>query len=112
MNQQADSIFCYHLHLTDKYTADPIQWTEDTVNTISKHAAFLDDLGKAGILIFAGRTLFQPGNNRLFGIALIKAKDIETAIQIMEKDPAVVAGIQQMDIYPFSLAIKHFDNAK
>lgn len=111
MNLQTDNIFCYHLRLTDKYN-NPKQWTEDTLKTINEHAIFLDDLGKAGVLIFAGRTFFEPGDNRLFGIALIKTKGIETAQQLLASDPAVVAGIQQADIYPFSLAIKHFENIK
>ena len=105
----SDSIFCYHLRLTDNYNS-PDKWTEDAWKTIEQHTNFLENLGKSGILIFAGRTLFLPDDKRLFGIALIKAKNIETAKEILSNDPAVVKGIQQADIFPFSLGIRHFDN--
>jgi hypothetical protein len=79
---------------------------------ISVHAGFLDSLGIAGILAFAGRTLFEPGDKNLFGIAIIKASGIEEAENILSKDPAVVYGIQKAEIFPFSMGIRHLKNIK
>jgi uncharacterized protein YciI len=105
------NVYCYQLKLTKAYEVSE-NWTPQSWQTIKEHAAWLDDLGKAGILICAGRTLFEPGDKRLFGIALIKAVDLQTAKSIMAADPAVQANIQESSIYPFSLSIRHFENAK
>ena len=108
-DQPGDSLYCYYLRLTAAYQ-DPEKWTPDTQQTIKNHAAWLDSLGKAGILILAGRTDFSPGDPRLFGIALVKAPDLHTAQAILKEDPAVIAGIQQANIYPFSMGIRYFEN--
>lgn len=102
-------IFCYYLRLTDHY-AHPENWTARTWEIIEEHTRFLDDLGKEGVLIFAGRTDFEPGDQRLFGIALLKAANLESAEAVLADDPAVVAGIQKAEIYPFSLGLRHFRN--
>jgi len=104
-----DSLFLYHLTLTETYNT-PSMWNESTMVTIKKHAEFLEELGEQGILSFAGRTLFTPGDPNLFGIAVINAKSLSDARQIMSSDPAVVAGIQQANIYPFSMGIKYLKN--
>lgn len=106
-----NSLFCYQLRLTEVYNV-PDNWTPEAWQIIEEHGDFLNRLGKEGILVFAGRTIYQPGDKRLFGIALIKAKNLEAATKIMENDPAVIAGIQQAMLYPFSMGIRYFDNIK
>lgn len=108
---EGKDLFCYYLKLTKKY-ADPSNWTSKDEQIIADHARWLDVLGTQGVLLFAGRTLFEPGHKDLFGIAIIKAKDIEHARRLMASDPAVIAGIQQAEIFPYSMGIKHFDNLK
>lgn len=105
----AMSVFLYYLQLTEAYK-NPDNWSEESRDIIRRHAAWMDDLGKQGILGFAGRTLYEPGDSRLFGIALLVAPSIEKAREIMADDPAVVHGIQQAEIHPYSLAIRHLQN--
>lgn len=103
------SLFCYYLKLNTKYF-DADAWTDEAMEAIDKHSSWLDNLGVNGVLLFAGRTTVQPGDEDLFGIAVIKAKDIEEARLIMADDPSVVAGIHSAKVLPYSLSIKHFEN--
>lgn len=102
-------LFCYYLKLNDAYkNAD--SWTEEVQQTLQKHAVWMDNLGKEGKLIFAGRTLVDLADENLFGIALVKAKDLEEATKLMSVDPAVVAGIQKSQVFPYTMAIRHLEN--
>ncbi len=107
MNSSA--VFLYRLQLTPKYT-NTANWNADTEAVINQHVAFLDDLGRQGILLLAGRTLFEPGDDQLFGIALIKADSLQQAKTIMADDPTVVNQIHQAELLPFSLALSYFEN--
>ena len=102
-------LFIYHLKLTTEYN-NPANWTDATYKVIQEHSEFIDSLGHNGILIFAGRTKLNPGDDNLFGIAVIKASLLETAKKIMASDPAVLNKIQKASIFPFSLGIRHFEN--
>ena len=104
-----ENLFIYHLTLTDTYN-DPTNWNEQVMVIIQQHAAFLNDLGEQGILGFAGRTMFNPGDEHLFGIAVIKAESIDEAKRIMKNDPAVKHNIQRAQIFPFSMGIRFLDN--
>ena len=103
-------LFIYYVTLTDDYK-DPARWTDETHKIIQDHAQFLRDLGDKGILIQAGRTLYPPGHDMLFGFALIKANSIEEAREIMKKDPSRLNNIQQATIHEFSLGIRYLHNA-
>jgi uncharacterized protein YciI len=109
--KDSTDIFIYKLRLTKKYE-NVKAWDDAASLAISKHVNFLDSLGKSGTLIFAGRTDLEPGDDNLFGIALIYANSLQQAIEIMSQDPAVLAGIQQSSVFPFRLAIRHFENVK
>jgi len=50
-----------------------------------------------------------PGDERLFGIAVIRAESIAEARKIFAKDPAVVNNIQQAEVYRFSMNIRFFE---
>ncbi len=103
------NLFLYHLVLADEYR-NSNNWTEDTRNLIREHAQFLADLGKKGKLGFAGRTDFKTESEHLFGIALIKANDLESAKKLLAEDPAVVHGIQKASVFPFIMPIKNLNN--
>lgn len=107
--KSSDALFLYKLELTDRYR-DPTNWDVAATAIVEQHKTFLDDLGKQGILVFAGRTLFNPGDKDLFSIAVIIAPDLETAQQIMATDPAVVNNIQQATMLPFSIGTRYFKN--
>jgi uncharacterized protein YciI len=99
--------FLYHLTLTESFE-DTANWSEDDAAMISRHADFLDALGREGRLVFAGRTDFAPGHPDLFGIALIRADSLGEAEELMAPDPAVLAGIQSARVLPFTLPIDDF----
>lgn len=110
-NARADSLFMYRLTLSEFYQNSE-NWTDDTWRTIQIHADFLDSLGREGILILAGRTLRPPGHPQLFGIALFYAPTLREAESLMQRDPAVIAGVQRMEVIPFSMGIRHFVNVR
>ncbi len=104
-------LFIYHLKLTPKYNI-PENWTDETFKVIEEHAKFIDALGRMGILVFAGRTKLEPGDENLFGLAVIQAPSLEKAKEIMAGDPAVAQHIQTASIFPFSMGIQYFENLK
>lgn len=104
-------LFIYQLKLAPEYN-DPVKWTDSTYKVIRQHGEFLDSLGRVGTLIFAGRTVLNPGDKNLFGIAVIKASSPDVANKIMAKDPAVINNIQEASIFPFSMGIRYFENLK
>lgn len=106
---QKDDLFIYYLKLSEEYN-NPEKWNDSTYKLIHQHSEFIEDLGRQGILIFAGRTNYDPGHENLFGIAVIKASSIEKAREIMAKDPAVIHKIQVSSIYPFKMGIRYFEN--
>ena len=109
MDKNTEQLFIYHLTLTPYYK-NPKNWTEATFQMIQEHATFLDNLGKQGILAFAGRTNLAFEDENLFGIAIIKANTLEQAKAILKNDPAVLNGIQQANIFPFWMGIRHLNN--
>lgn len=102
-------MFLYKLTLAEKYK-NPAVWNEDTEKVILDHFNWMQELGNKGILIFAGRTLLEPADKNLFGIALINAETPEQAHEIMKHDPGVVYGVQKAEIFPFRVAIDYFQN--
>ena len=108
-NQNTDQLFIYHVTLTEKYN-DPDMWTEETQQIIADHAEFLNDLGRNGMLIQAGRTLYDPGDERLFGIVIFKAESLEEAKKMIENDPSRLKGVQEGEVHPFSLGIRFLEN--
>lgn len=104
-----EDLFINYLSLSPKYQ-EIHNWTEQTHQLIQQHSDYLNELGKQGTLVFAGRTLLNPGDENLFGIALIKAASLEEAQQIFAKDPAITHQIQEALILPFSMGIRHLYN--
>lgn len=105
-----DNFFLYHLRLAEPYK-NPDNWTSAVQNTISRHARFLDSLGAAGILLFAGPTDLGLEDPNLMGISIIKATSLEAARALLAPDPAVQAGIQIAQVLPYRMSIRHFQNA-
>jgi uncharacterized protein YciI/ketosteroid isomerase-like protein len=106
----AEPFFLYHLRLAEHYQ-NPKNWTAETQATIGRHAQFLDSLGQAGALLFAGPTDLGLDDPNLFGIAIVQAASLEAAQKMLAPDPAVRAGIQIAQVLPYRLSIQHFENA-
>mgnify|MGYP001427444090 CR=1 FL=1 len=104
-----EQYFLLKLSLAEKYKEEE-NWTEAERKLIQDHFIFLQQLGKDGTLILAGRTDYELNHDDLIGIALIKAASLEFATHLLMQDPAVKAGIQLATIHPFKMAIEQFEN--
>lgn len=102
--------YLYQLRLSERHK-NPANWTPEDQAAIGRHVVFLDSLGKAGSLVFAGRNDLAPDDPNMLGIALVKATSLEAAKSMMAPDPGVQAGIQIAHVSPYRLAISHFKNA-
>ncbi|MET0734609.1 MAG: YciI family protein [Microbacterium sp.] len=69
---------------------------------VGAHFAYLVDLRDRGILILAGRT---QETNGTFGISIFEAPDEDAARAVMERDPAVAAGVFEASLYPYAVAV-------
>ena len=75
-----------------------IEGTEEKVN---EHFNYLKSLLKQGNLKMAGRF-----SEVLIGLVMIETRDPEEAVQIMQNDPAVKAGIFHAELYPWRIALE------
>jgi uncharacterized protein YciI len=75
-----------------------IEGTEEKVN---EHFNYLKSLLKQGNLKMAGRF-----SEVLIGLVMIETRDREEAVQIMQNDPAVKAGIFHAELYPWRIALE------
>ncbi len=75
-----------------------IEGTEEKVN---KHFNYLKSLLEQGNLKMAGRF-----SEVLIGLVMIETRDREEAVQIMQNDPAVKAGIFHAELYPWRIALE------
>ena len=103
------SLFIARYQLEETYKTT-VNWDDNIQNYIAKHAEYLNELGQKGSLIFAGRTLLEVDDKDLFGIALFNYSSKEELTKILEKDIAVIQGIQKVEVFPFSMGIQFFKN--
>ncbi|MGY5876187.1 MAG: YciI family protein [Candidatus Thorarchaeota archaeon] len=73
----------------------------ETEKKVSEHFAHLQKLLVDGILVMAGRF-----SEVLIGLVIINVDNREEAVNIMNSDPAVKAGIFHAELYPWSIALK------
>jgi uncharacterized protein YciI len=105
----SDGLFICRITLTEKIQREGLP--KDFFEVIKDHAKYLDDLGKEGKLIFAGRTRIEPPTDKSnYGLALFKVSSLEDIEKIREADPAVKQGYQQWEFLPFSLGIHYLNN--
>ncbi len=72
-----------------------------TEKIVSAHFNYLKSLLEDGKLSMAGRF-----SEVLIGLVMIEAKSHEEALNIMGKDPAVIAGVFHAELYPWSIALQ------
>ncbi|MGY5854524.1 MAG: YciI family protein [Candidatus Thorarchaeota archaeon] len=73
----------------------------ETEKIVSEHFSHLQKLLADGILVVAGRF-----SEVLIGLVIINVNNHEDALEIMNKDPAVIAGIFHAELYPWSIALQ------
>ncbi len=71
-----------------------------TERIVSEHFTHLQKLLADGILVLAGRF-----SEVLIGLVIITVNNHEEALEIMNSDPAVKAGIFHAELYPWSIAL-------
>ncbi|HMQ54105.1 MAG TPA: YciI family protein [Anaerolineae bacterium] len=77
--------------------------TPQEAEIISTHFNYLQSLTDQGIAIFVGRTLNTDGS--AFGITVFEADSEEAAREIMDNDPAVIAGVMRAELFPFRVVL-------
>lgn len=70
---------------------------------ISQHFNYLKDLTDKGVAVFVGRTLTT--DEHTFGITIFEADSEEAAHEIMNNDPAVIAGVMRAELFPFRIVL-------
>ncbi len=77
--------------------------TDQEVETLSAHFAYLKSLTESGVVVMAGRTLVE--DETAFGIVIFRTESEEQARALMAGDPAVRAGVMRAELFPFSIAL-------
>jgi uncharacterized protein YciI len=77
--------------------------TDQEAEIISNHFNYLKELVNKGVGIFVGRTL--TANERTFGLTVFEAGSAEAAREIMNHDPAVIAGVMRAELFPFKIVL-------
>ncbi len=93
---------------------DPANWTAAERQAVGAHFAMLQREAAAGNLLLAGRSDDHEPNGHLhkdvIGIGIFFAESREAAEAFVAEDPAVVAGVMQVRVHTFNLAV-HADAA-
>ncbi len=74
--------------------------TEKESETIGQHFLYLKDLHEKKIVSMAGRV-----EDARFGIVLLSVESEKEALEIMAKDPAVMAKVFKAELLPFKVAL-------
>ena len=76
--------------------------TPDEAAIVEEHSAYLTELAEKGTVLLFGRTINRDAN--VFGIVIFKADSKESALKIMNNDPAVRKGAMRAELYPYRIA--------
>ncbi len=99
--------YLYRVHPTRKGLLEQSTPEEDAV--VDEHFRYLKQLTVQGIVLMAGRTLNTDETSH--GIVIFDADSEVHARAIMERDPAVTAGIFSAELFPFRIALTGKQNA-
>jgi uncharacterized protein YciI len=70
---------------------------------VSRHAVYLRSLAERDAVLLFGRTS-RPGDERTFGIVLLRAESEEAARRLVADDPAVAQGAMRAELHPYRIA--------
>ncbi|MBN8585104.1 MAG: hypothetical protein J0M37_08410 [Ignavibacteria bacterium] len=74
--------------------------TEAESEIMSRHFEYLKQKLKEGKLVMAG-----PVTTGEFGLSVVETESEEEARDIMNNDPAVIAGIMKPEIFPYRVSL-------
>jgi uncharacterized protein len=95
--------FIYVLHLVSRLH-DEQAWTKEDAAAVDQHFNRLKEAADRGEVILAGRT--AESLDKTFGFVVFEAKDQPAALEFMNGDPAVLAGVMTAELHPFSVALE------
>lgn len=101
MNNKELKHYIYMLKLSDPSLNEDVNWTDEQNKIVEEHFAYLKNLINNNVLIMAGRTIGED----IFGIVLFRAETKESALEIMNRDPAVQKKLMTTELHEFSLAL-------
>jgi uncharacterized protein YciI len=96
--------FLYVLHLVPRLH-DEKAWTKDDTAAVESHFTRLQQATARGQVIFVGRT--AESDDKTFGLVVFAAADENAALEFMNSDPAVIAGVMTAELHPFSVILQH-----
>lgn len=99
---QARKQYLYVLRVTPRFHRES-SWTEAENAAVGKHFERLAKATNAGQVILAGKT--NEALDKTFGLVIFEADDEAAANAFMESDPAVVAGLMNATLHPYSVAL-------
>ena len=97
--------FCIMLKLSERLAGKPASaWTKADEEAVQAHFQRLKKMTDAGEVVLAGRTTNDDDASG-FGIVIVEVTEEARAREIMEGDPAVVAGVMKAELYPYHVAL-------
>jgi uncharacterized protein YciI len=78
--------------------------TDEELEILGRHSAYLEDLARRGVVELAGRT--QNTDATSFGIVVFRAENEDAARALMRDDPAVRHGIMDATLFPYKVACR------
>jgi uncharacterized protein YciI len=77
--------------------------TADETAIVEEHFHYLEELTQQAVVLLAGRTLNEDAST--FGIVLFQAPSEAAAALVMQRDPAVCAGVFAAELFPYRVAL-------
>jgi uncharacterized protein YciI len=76
--------------------------TEAERATVAEHFRHLTDLAQRGDVVLFGRTTNNDADT--MGLVIFEAADDAAARALMDRDPAVAAGVMTAQLFPYRIA--------
>jgi len=80
-----------------------VESTPQEDRVVGEHFEYLRGLSDRGIVLLAGRTLNTDAS--AFGIVIFDVPSEAEAREVVEKDPAVRAGVFEAELFPYRIAL-------
>ena len=80
-----------------------VESTPQEDRVVGEHFEYLRGLSDRGIVLLAGRTLNTDAS--AFGIVIFDVPSEAEAREVVERDPAVRAGVFEAELFPYRIAL-------
>ncbi|WP_160723625.1 YciI family protein [Bacillus sp. USDA818B3_A] len=74
--------------------------TDEEKEVMTKHSEYVGKMFSEGRIVMAG-----PCVDGAYGLIIYKAESFASAQEMYDNDPAVKAGIMEMELHPFRVAV-------